>query len=60
MWDIPEDDVVVMHYRATWTDSRTGQTFEQPGVELLTFDDARIVRTEFFPHDSHALLQTLE
>lgn len=58
MWDVPDDDVVIMNYMMTWTDTRTGTSFSQPAVEILTFLDGQIVRTEFFPHDSSALLET--
>ncbi len=60
IWEIPEDDVIIMHYLMEWTDKRTGRSFSQPSLEILTFDEGKIVKTELFPQDSHALLDTLE
>ncbi len=59
MWEVPDEDIIVMNYMMEWTDSRTGHSFRQPAVEVLTFRDGRIVKTEFYPQDSHALLVTL-
>ncbi|GAA1871987.1 hypothetical protein GCM10009836_61100 [Pseudonocardia ailaonensis] len=59
MWDIPEEDVVVLYVNMEWTAQKTGRTVHYPTMELLRFKDGRIARAEIFPQDTHAVLETL-
>jgi ketosteroid isomerase-like protein len=60
MWEIPEDEVIVMNYMMEWTARSTGRTFRQPAIEVLTFKDGHIVKVEFYPQDAKAMVDTLQ
>ena len=59
MWDLPEDDVIIMNYMMEWTARSTGLTFRQPAIEVLTFKNGQIVKVEFYPQDAKAMVDTL-
>jgi ketosteroid isomerase-like protein len=60
MWDVPEDDLVVLYSRKEWTARSTGKTVEFPAVELLHFRDAKICKVEMFLQDTKVILDALE
>jgi hypothetical protein len=60
VWDIPEDDVIVLYTMMDWTAKSTGRRIKFPAVEILHFDDGRLAKVEIFHQDSKAVLDTLE
>jgi hypothetical protein len=60
MWDLPDDDLIILYTTMTWTANATGKSIEFPCVELLHFRDARIWKVEIFIHDTKAVMDTLE
>ncbi|HEX3455689.1 MAG TPA: nuclear transport factor 2 family protein [Gaiellaceae bacterium] len=59
LWDVPDDDVIVLHASMVWTGKATGRTATVPFIGVLTFRDALIARVEIYPRDSKAILDTL-
>jgi ketosteroid isomerase-like protein len=60
VWDIPEDDVIVLYSMMDWTAKATGRHIRFPCMELLTFKDGLIVKVEIYHQDAKAVLDTLE
>ena len=60
IWEVPEDDVIVLYSTMEWTANATGHTVRFPAVELLRFRDGRIARVEMFLQDTKVILDTLE
>ena len=60
IWEIPEDDIIILYTTMEWTANATGRTVRFPAVEVLHFRDAHIARVEMFLQDSKAILDTLE
>jgi hypothetical protein len=60
VWDVPEDDVIVLYTMMEWTAKPTGKSIRFPAVEILRFEDAKLVKVEIFHQDSKAVLDTLE
>lgn len=60
VWDIPEDDVIVLYSMMDWTAKETGRRIRFPAVEVLTFRDGLIAKVEIFHQDAKAVLDTLE
>lgn len=60
VWDIPEDDVIVLYSMMDWTAKATGRRIRFPAVEVLRFRDGLIAKVEIFHQDAKAVLDTLE
>lgn len=60
MWDVPDDDLIVLYAAMEWTARETGKTARFPVVELLHFRDGLIARVELFLQDTKVVLDTLE
>jgi uncharacterized protein len=60
VWDVPEDDLIVLYSEMEWTANATGKSVTFPAVELLHFRDAKIAKIEMFLQDSKVILDTLE
>jgi ketosteroid isomerase-like protein len=60
VWDLPEDDVIVLYSIMDWTAKATGRQIRFPAVEVLTFRDGLICRVEIFHQDAKAVLDTLQ
>ena len=60
IWDVPEQDVIVLYSTMEWTANETGRTAEFPAVELLWFRDGLIAKVEMFLQDTKVILDTLE
>lgn len=60
IWEVPEDDLIVLHTTMEWTANATGKTATFPAVELLYFRDGLISRVELFLWDTKLCLDTLE
>ena len=60
VWDVPDDDVIVLYSMMDWTAKATGRQIRFPAVEVLTFRDALICKVEIFHHDAKAVLDTLQ
>jgi len=60
LWEIPEDDVIVLSASMEWTAKATGRSACSPFVSVITFRDGLISRVEIFHHDTKAILDTLE
>ena len=60
VWDLPEDDVIVLYSMMDWTAKATGRQIRFPAVEVLTFRDGLISKVEIFHQDAKAVLDTLQ
>lgn len=60
VWDVPEDDVLVLYTDMEWTAKATGRTIRFPVVETLWYRDGLICKIEIFHQDQQAILETLE
>ncbi len=60
IWDLPEEDLIVLYSTMEWTANSTGRTVKFPAVELLRFHDGRIFQVELFLQDTKVILDTLE
>ncbi len=60
VWDLPEDDIIVLYSTMEWTANATGRTARFPAVELLRFRDGRIAKVEMFLQDTKVILDTLQ
>jgi hypothetical protein len=60
IWDVPEDDVIILYSTMEWTANATGRTARFPAVEVLRFRDARVARVEMFLQDTKVILDTLQ
>jgi hypothetical protein len=60
VWDLPEDDVIVLYSMMDWTAKATGRQIRFPAVEVLSFRDGLICKVEIFHQDVKAVLDTLE
>jgi ketosteroid isomerase-like protein len=60
VWDVPEDNVIVLYSMMDWTAKATGRQIRFPAVEVLTFRDGLICKVEIFHQDAKAVLDTLE
>jgi ketosteroid isomerase-like protein len=60
VWDLPEDDVIVLYSMMDWTAKDTGRQIRFPAVEVLTFRDGLICKVEIFHQDAKAVLDTLQ
>jgi ketosteroid isomerase-like protein len=59
IWDLPAEDVIVLHSTMDWTAKATGRHVQCPFVSVLHFRDGLIAKVEIFHHDSKAILETL-
>ena len=60
-WDVPEENVVVLHSRMEWTARATGRFAAWPAVEVIWFNqDAQLARIEVFHQDTNVILDTLD
>jgi ketosteroid isomerase-like protein len=59
VWDVPEDDVIVLYSMMDWTAKATRRRIQFPAVEVLTFRDGLIAKVEIFHQDAKAVLDTL-
>lgn len=60
MWDLPDDDLIILYTSMEWTANATGKEIAFPCVELLSFRDARICKVEIFIYDTQAVMATLD
>ncbi|MGH3253495.1 MAG: hypothetical protein ACRDOI_45775 [Trebonia sp.] len=60
VWDVPEDDLLVLYSEMEWTAKATGKTVAFPAVELLYYADEKISKVEMFLLDTTIILDTLE
>lgn len=60
IWDLPEEDLIVLYSTMEWTANSTGRTVKFPAVELLRFRDGRIAQVELFLQDTKVILDTLK
>jgi hypothetical protein len=60
IWDLPEENLVILYSDMEWTANDTGKTVSFPAIELLYFRDEKICRVEMFLQDTKAILDTLE
>lgn len=60
VFDIPEDDVVVLYTAMEWTANETGRSASWPTVQVFSFRDAKIWKVEIFHQDTKVILDTLE
>lgn len=60
MWEVPEEDLIVLYTNMEWTAKATGKTAKFPAIELLYFRDAKICKVELFLWDTKLCLDTLE
>ena len=60
VWDVPEDDLIILNSHMEWTAKTTGKTVSFPAIELLYFRDAKICKVEMFLQDTKIILDTLE
>jgi ketosteroid isomerase-like protein len=60
VWDVPDDDVIVLYSMMDWTAKATGRQIRFPAVEVLTFRDGLICKVEIFHQDAKAVLDTLQ
>jgi ketosteroid isomerase-like protein len=59
IWDLPDEDVIVLYSTMDWTAKATGRHVQCPFVSVLRFRDGLIAKVEIFHHDSKAILDTL-
>ena len=59
LWDLPDDDVIVLYSTMDWKAKATGRHVQGPFVTVLRFRDGLIAKVEIFHHDSKAILDTL-
>jgi hypothetical protein len=60
LWDVPEDDIVVLYSNKEWTARASGIRLTFPAVEILYFRETKICRVEMFVQDTKAILDALE
>ncbi|MFI5046312.1 MAG: nuclear transport factor 2 family protein [Acidimicrobiia bacterium] len=60
MWDLPDDDLIILYTTMEWTANDTGRVANFPCVELLYFRDALICRVEIFLFDTKLILDTID
>ena len=60
IWDLPQDDVIILYSEMEWTAKATGRTVSFPAVEILHFRDAKICKVEMFLQDTKIILDTLD
>jgi SnoaL-like domain len=60
IWDIPEDDMIILYSHMEWTAKATGKSVSFPAIELLYYRDAKICKVEMFLQDTKMILDTLE
>lgn len=60
VWDVPEDDLIILYSEMEWTARATGKTVSFPAVELLYYTNEKISKVEMFLLDSQIILDTLE
>jgi ketosteroid isomerase-like protein len=60
VWDLPDDDLIILHSEMEWTAHATGRSVRFPAVELLRFRDGKIAYVEMFLQDTKAILDTLD
>lgn len=60
VWDVPEDDLLVLYSEMEWTAKATGKTVTFPAVELLFYTNEKINKVEMFLQDTQIILDTLE
>jgi ketosteroid isomerase-like protein len=60
IWDLPDEDLIILYSTMEWTANSTGRTVKFPAVELLHFRDHKIAQVELFLQDTKVILDTLE
>jgi uncharacterized protein len=60
VWEVPEDDAIILYSTMEWTANATGRTARFPAVEVLRFRDGRVAKVEMFLQDTKVVLDTLE
>ncbi|MCL2583920.1 MAG: nuclear transport factor 2 family protein [Streptosporangiales bacterium] len=60
VWDVPDDDLIILYSEMEWTARATGKTVTFPAVELLFYTDEKISKVEMFLQDTQVILGTLE
>ncbi len=60
IWEVPDQEVIVLNYRFEWTARSTGRSVRFPAIEVLTWRDGSIVKVEFYPQDAKLILDTLQ
>lgn len=60
VWDVPDDDLIILYSEMEWTARATGKTVTFPAVELLFYTDEKISKVEMFLQDTQVILDTLE
>jgi ketosteroid isomerase-like protein len=60
IWDLPEDDIIILYSEMEWTAKATGRVASFPAVEILHFRDAKICKVEMFLQDTKVILDTIE
>jgi hypothetical protein len=60
LWDVPDDDLIILYSEMEWTAKATGKTVTFPAVELLFYTDEKIRKVEMFLRDTQVILDTLE
>jgi hypothetical protein len=59
IWDLPEDDLIILYSWLTWTARANGEEIRFPSVELLWFEDGLISKVEMFISDTKRILDVL-
>lgn len=59
VWDVPDDDLVILYSEMEFTAKSTGKSVTFPAIELLYYRDAKICRVEMFLQDTQVILDTL-
>jgi hypothetical protein len=60
IYEDAEKNVIILNYLMDWTARSTGRNFRMPAIEVLTFQDAKIAKVEFYPQDAKAMAESLE
>ena len=60
MWDLPDEDKIILYTTMEWTANDTGKVASFPAVEVLHFRDHLIAKVEMFFWDTNIILDTLK
>jgi ketosteroid isomerase-like protein len=60
VWDLPDDDLIILYSIMEWTGNATGRSVHFPAIELLRFRDGKIAKVEMFLQDTKMILDTLD
>ncbi len=60
VWDVPDDDLIILYSEMEFTAKATGKSVTFPAVELLFYSGEKIGRVEMFLQDTKVIIDTLE